>query len=70
MEKQTKDDEHTYTIVSHATCPKDSSKAAHTVTYKKATCTRVDDIILNFCCSRVDKCQSSFGGFISRATEY
>lgn len=57
MEKQTKDDEHTYTIVSHATCPIDSSKAAHVVTYKKATCTRVDDIILNFCCSRDVQCQ-------------
>ena len=37
-----------YTKTYHTKCLTDASDVVHTVTYKKATCTRVDDIILNF----------------------
>lgn len=54
MEKQ--NNEEVYTVVYHETCTKNNIEAIHTVTYKKATCTRVDDIILNFHCSRDSLC--------------
>lgn len=56
MEKHVKDDDNTYSVMDHVKCPKDNSEVTHTITYKKATCTRVDDIILNFCCSRDAQC--------------
>ena len=56
MEKQVKNDVQTYTVVSQIKCPKDSGDSIHTITYKKATCTSVDDIILNFHCSRNSQC--------------
>lgn len=45
-----------YTEVYHCKCLTDASEVTHTVTYKKSTCTRVDDIILDFHCSRDSKC--------------
>ena len=45
-----------YTKTYHTKCLTDASDVVHTVTYKKATCTRVDDIILNVHCNRDSKC--------------
>lgn len=56
MEIQGNDNENTYTAASSIKCPKNNRDAIHTVTYKKATCTRVDDIILNFHCSQDAQC--------------
>ncbi|MGI6094021.1 MAG: hypothetical protein ACOYBL_01185 [Lachnospiraceae bacterium] len=45
-----------YTQTVEAKCPHDASKVTHTIIFKKATCTRVDDIIQHFHCSRDSKC--------------
>ena len=37
-------------------CPIDSSKVVHTVRFLKSTCTRVDDIVDDFHCSRNGSC--------------
>ena len=37
-------------------CLTDASDVTHTVLYKKSTCTRIDDLVLNFHCSRDSKC--------------
>ena len=37
-------------------CPVDSSKVVHTVRFLKSTCTRVDDIVDDFHCSRNGSC--------------
>ncbi|MDD6618063.1 MAG: hypothetical protein PUF14_05645 [Clostridiales bacterium] len=55
MEKeQERGDE--YTMTFESICPTDVSKVKHTVVYKKATCTRVDDIVQHFHCNRDSKC--------------
>lgn len=48
--------ENEYTRTYEYKCPTDASKVTHTLHYKKATCTRFDDIILHFNCSRDSKC--------------
>ena len=40
-----------------ASCPKNGQKATHTLTYKKATCTRVQDTLLHFMCSVDSRCK-------------
>lgn len=45
-----------YTVTVNTKCLTDASKVVHTIVYKKATCTRVDDVILHFSCSRDSKC--------------
>lgn len=52
-----------YTSIFECKCPTDSSKVTHTVVYKKATCTRVDDIILHFKCSRDSKCVKCYENY-------
>lgn len=37
-------------------CLTDASKVTHTITFRKATCTRIDDPIIYFSCSRDSKC--------------
>lgn len=38
-------------------CPTDASKVVHTVTYKKASCSRYpEDIMTSFVCSRNSAC--------------
>ncbi|MCI8815139.1 MAG: hypothetical protein HFH60_11065 [Lachnospiraceae bacterium] len=57
------DDENQYTCTYKYKCPNDSTEATHTILYKKATCTRVDDVILHFHCSRDSgcvKCQQNY----------
>ncbi|BFL46892.1 hypothetical protein C3B58_20760 [Lactonifactor longoviformis] len=56
MEEHVHDKDNEYTLTFDSKCPADASKVLHTVIYKKATCTRVDDIILHFHCSRDSKC--------------
>lgn len=50
------DEDNQYTCKYEYRCPTDASKSIHTIVYKKATCTRVDDVILYFSCSRDSKC--------------
>lgn len=50
------DHEDEYTQTYAYRCPTDARDVTHTVIYKKATCTRVDDIVLHFHCSRDSKC--------------
>lgn len=38
-------------------CPKTRREAVHTLTYKKATCTRVPDTLLHFACSQNPRCK-------------
>lgn len=52
----TTDTSNEYTKVYHTKCLTDASDVTHTVLYKKSTCTRVDDLVLNFHCSRDSKC--------------
>ena len=40
-----------------ASCPKNHREATHTLTYKKATCTRVPDTLLHFMCSLNPRCK-------------
>ncbi|MDD3220182.1 MAG: hypothetical protein PHC41_10270 [Lachnospiraceae bacterium] len=56
-----KEDE--YTITTEYKCPTDASKVNHTIVFKRATCTRVDDLLLHFRCSRDSccvKCQQNY----------
>ena len=48
--------ERRYTQVFEAKCPVDSSKVKHTVTFIAASCSRVDDMIEDFHCSRNSSC--------------
>lgn len=45
-----------YTQKFDSRCPVDSSKVIHTVQFRKATCTRVDDTVEDFHCNRDSKC--------------
>ena len=45
-----------YTQKFDSRCPVDASKVVHTVQFRKATCTRVDDTVEDFYCSRDSKC--------------
>ena len=45
-----------YTQVFEARCPVDASKVKHTVTFIAASCSRVDDLIEDFHCSRNSTC--------------
>lgn len=45
-----------YTVTEKSKCLTDASQVTHTIIYKKATCTHVDDVILHFRCSRDSKC--------------
>ena len=45
-----------YTQKFQSVCPVDSSKVVHTVRFMKATCTRVDDTVDDFRCSRDGGC--------------
>ena len=49
MEKEISGSE--YTQKFNTICPTDSSKVVHTVRFRKATCTRVDDTVEDFRCS-------------------
>lgn len=63
MEKHTADEENEYIVVFHRNCAKKAGEAEHTITYRKATCTRVDDIVLNFHCSidsQCDDCRNEY----------
>lgn len=45
-----------YTQSFQATCPVDASRVVHTVRFRKATCTRVDDTVEDLRCSRDGGC--------------
>lgn len=49
-----KDDEYIKTYQSK--CLTDASDVTHTIIFKRATCSRVDDLIIHFHCSRDSKC--------------
>ena len=49
-------DDRYYTEKFKYRCPVDSSDVIHTVRFRKATCTRVDDIVEDFHCSRNSTC--------------
>ncbi len=49
-------EERSYTQTFRTTCPVDASKVVHTVRFLKATCTRVDDTVDDFYCSRDSGC--------------
>lgn len=51
-----RDEKEEYTNICSCKCPTDSSMVTHTVTYQKSTCTRVDDLLLYFHCSRDSRC--------------
>ena len=55
MEKETSDSRE-YIKKFDSMCPVDSSKVVHTVKFLKSTCTRVDDIVDDFHCSRNGSC--------------
>lgn len=50
------EEERAYTQKFETICPVDSSKVVHTVRFLKSTCTRVDDIVDDFHCSRNGSC--------------
>jgi len=50
------EEERMYTQKFESVCPVDSSKVVHTVRFIKSTCTRVDDIVDDFRCSRNGSC--------------
>lgn len=56
MEDNRSNNENEYTMTFQSKCPTDASNVIHTVVYKKATCTRVYDIIVHFNCNRDSKC--------------
>ena len=55
MEKEISDSRE-YTKKFDSMCPVDSSQVVHTVKFLKSTCTRVDDIVDDFHCSRNGSC--------------
>ena len=55
-EGQELEEERAYTQRFETICPTDSSKVVHTVRFLKSTCTRVDDIVDDFHCSRNGSC--------------
>lgn len=58
-----REEDRRYTQVFEARCPVDSSKVKHTVTFIAASCSRVDDLIEDFHCSRNSaciKCQQNY----------
>ncbi len=56
MQLNSERSEKTYQLTREYQCPTDASKVTHTITYRRATCTRVDDTIEHFHCSRDSKC--------------
>ena len=54
--KPQEEDDRYYTQKFGGRCPVDASKVVHTVQFRKATCTRVDDTVEDFRCSRDSKC--------------
>ena len=56
LQSQEEDDDRYYTQKFDARCPVDASKVVHTVQVRKATCTRVEDTVEDFRCSRDSKC--------------
>lgn len=50
------EEDRAYTQRFETVCPVDSSKVVHTVRFLKSTCTRVDDIVDDFHCSRNGSC--------------
>lgn len=50
------EDDSTYSVTFAYKCPTDFSDVSHDILYKKATCTRVDDTIIRFRCSRNSQC--------------
>lgn len=63
-ENDPNENENQYTSTYESKCPTDSSKVTHTVVYKKATCTRIDDIILHFSCDRDSKCVKCYQNYL------
>lgn len=55
-EGQDLEEERAYTQRFETSCPTDSSKVVHTVRFLKSTCTRVDDIVDDFHCTRNGSC--------------
>ena len=55
-EGQEPEEDRAYTQKFETICPVDSSKVVHTVRFLKSTCTRVDDIVDDFRCSRNASC--------------
>lgn len=58
------DSEKQYTNTYKRKCPTDASDVTHTVLYQKATCTRVDDVILHFHCDRDSKCVKCYQNYL------
>ena len=54
--REQEEDDRYYTQKFDSRCPVDASKVVHTVQFMKATCTRVDDTVDDFRCSRDSKC--------------
>ena len=58
-----REEDRRYTQAFETRCPVDSSKVKHTVTFIAASCSRVDDLIEDFHCSRNSaciKCQQNY----------
>lgn len=58
-----REEDRRYTEIFEAKCPVDASKVKHTVTFLAASCSRVDDLIEDFHCSRNStcvKCQQNY----------
>lgn len=58
------DNEKQYTSTYKCKCPTDLSDVTHTILYQKATCTRVDDVILHFHCDRDSKCVKCYQNYL------
>lgn len=46
-----------YTQKHDTTCPIDRTKVLHTVTFQKSTCSRFEDSVAHFLCSRNSSCK-------------
>ena len=51
-----REEDRRYTEKFESICPTDSSKVIHTVTFIAASCSRVDDLVEDFHCSRNSSC--------------
>lgn len=50
------EEDRSYTQKFETSCPVDSSRVVQTVRFIRSTCTRVDDIVDDFHCSRNSSC--------------
>lgn len=60
----TKEQSEEYTEMYHTKCLTDASDVTHTVTYQKASDRQMDDVILQFHCSRDSKCVKCYQNYL------